>query len=98
MTASQDKPGWKMRALLATIGALIVAYPLSYGPWLCYGDSRIPGRGIGSVIFAPAFFGLVFGPDWIVQPYVTYLERWNPGVRDSVRTIRRALGPGPTSD
>lgn len=98
MSAWLKMRGWKIRLFLAVLGALVVLYPLSYGPWLAYGHSSRPGRDIRSVIFTPVYVGLVLGPDWLIRPYVAYLECWNSDVRDEIRSVRRAMKPGPTSD
>src|SRR5262245_1055483 len=70
----RKKPGVAFWATLVVL-AVLVAYPLAYGPWLGYGDKvpRLLKPALG-VAFSP-LHALYHGGS-APAPYKRYLDRW----------------------
>jgi hypothetical protein len=92
MTSDQKKPGMAFWAsVVVVVVFLALAYPLSYGPWLVIRKAtttdvwRYPER-----LYRPLAPLVLDGPDWLIEPYLDYLERWDTSVIENVRRYRAA--------
>ena len=80
MTPDRKEPGvafWATVAVVvALMPALLVGYPLSYGPCIA---GWFPGLSDSAVatIYGPLFWCIEHSPDRIADPYIKYLERWS---------------------
>jgi hypothetical protein len=54
---------------------LLVAYPLSYGPWCWYVRHHHP-EVIHLWLYGPLRWFMKNGPDWLVVPYLSYVYWW----------------------
>jgi hypothetical protein len=71
MTSDRKKPGVAFWATVVVV-AVLVGYPLSFGP-ACWISSRVnPSGKIVSVIYLPILWALVDGPDWLQEPIERY--------------------------
>ena len=81
---------------------LLVLYPVSYGPWLWLFPQRQFENSaiaeVGNVAYGPLDEVFYRVPDWIADPYVTYLTWWNAddaGWVQMGRIITRAVWESP---
>jgi hypothetical protein len=73
----RKKPGVAFLATVVVL-VLVVAYPLSYGPYLAI-RQQLP-EGIGNVIdaaYTPLIQLILNGPDLLIKPYISYLKWWS---------------------
>jgi hypothetical protein len=98
MSDKLKKRGWKIRVAAVLVAALVLGYPLSFGPWLW--SHKLPSdlRTTSGVAFMPVFVATTIGPDLFVDLYMDYLEWWNPDAKDCIRDIRRVMRSQPDSD
>jgi hypothetical protein len=75
MTSDRNKPGVAFWATMALVVALLVAYPLMWGPWWYasarWGDAwavRVTGP-----VFAPVKTAVDWMPTWLTERYSSYL-------------------------
>lgn len=90
--ANRKKPGWLFWTTV--VAAALLSYPLSYGPWLKI-NRRLPESVWHTLERAydplwPAVWG--WGPDWLIEPYLSYLELWDESEIFNLIRERRANG------
>jgi len=65
--------------ITVALGAMLVGYPVSFGPWLllCNRADLSTAAYEGWGFYAPvSCIGQGLGPTWICGPYTRYLDWW----------------------
>jgi hypothetical protein len=78
MTSSRKKPGMAFWATVVVVAVLVV-YPLSYGPWhyaRCYFGVISAATRLTHRPFAPLAFAVDHVPPYIAEPYCEYCLWW----------------------
>jgi len=75
--------------ITASLVAVLLGYPLSYGPW-CWLTGRIPEtpRRWISAAYSPVRDAIVIGPDVLISPYLAYVGLFSPKLAETFRIIR----------
>jgi hypothetical protein len=102
LTVRLTTRGWRptRRFWFAALPLLLLGYPLSFGPIIALHHrwpewNRLPEstahRAI-RIVYHPVRFTILEGPDFLINPYLAYLDLWSDRI-DGYRMVRRGEKP-----